>query len=103
MSRRRFPPPSPAFNHALIDIGHRSAGFEISGARAADALNAGCPLDLSARAFPTGTATRTLLGKAEIVLLRTDDAPAYRLECARSFARYVDAFLADAAREFVGR
>jgi len=31
------------------------------------AINGGCALDLSTVAFPAGTATRTLLGKAEIV------------------------------------
>jgi sarcosine oxidase, subunit gamma len=83
--------------HALVDIGHRHVAFAISGRRAADALNAGCPLDLAAASFPTGSATRTLLGKAEIVLLRLDDAPTFRVECWRSFAPYVHAFLSEAA------
>jgi sarcosine oxidase subunit gamma len=91
------------YDHAIFDIGHRHAGFELSGPRAADVLNAGCPLDLTPRRFPTGSATRTLLGKAEIVLMRMDGAPTFRLECARSLARYVDEFLAEAAREFVSR
>jgi sarcosine oxidase, subunit gamma len=83
--------------HALVDVGHRQVAFEIAGRHAADALNAGCPLDLAATAFPTGSATRTLLGKAEIVLLRLDDAPTFRVECWRSFAPYVHAFLSEAA------
>jgi sarcosine oxidase subunit gamma len=83
--------------HALVDIGHRNVAFEISGRHSADALNAGCPLDLAAPSFPTGSATRTLLGKAEIVLLRLDDAPTFRVECWRSFAPYVYAFLTEAA------
>jgi sarcosine oxidase subunit gamma len=41
--------------------------------------------------------TRTLLGKAEIVLWRIG-AAAFRLEVWRSFAPYVSAFLAEAAR-----
>ena len=83
--------------HALVDIGHRNVAFETSGRHSADALNAGCPLDLAAPSFPTGSATRTLLGKAEIVLLRLDDAPTFRVECWRSFAPYVYAFLTEAA------
>jgi sarcosine oxidase subunit gamma len=83
--------------HALVDVGHRQVAFEIEGRHAADVLNAGCPLDLSAAAFPTGSATRTLLGKAEIVLLRLDDVPTFRVECWRSFASYVHAFLSEAA------
>lgn len=86
--------------YSLVDIGHRNVGIAVSGPRAADVLNAGCPLDLDAKAFPTGSATRTLLGKAEIVLMRTDDAPTYRVECWRSFSTYVWDFLAEAAREF---
>jgi sarcosine oxidase subunit gamma len=87
-------------HHACVDISHRNVGFELSGPHAGAVLNAGCPLDLSADAFPSGAATRTLLGKAEIVLLRLDDAPRYRIECWRSFGRYVHDFLLAAAAEF---
>jgi sarcosine oxidase subunit gamma len=86
--------------YALVDIGHRNVAIEVSGRHAPEVLNSGCPLDLTAAAFPTGTATRTLLGKAEIVLMRIDDAPTFRIECWRSFAGYVSTFLAEAAREF---
>lgn len=86
--------------HALIDIGHRNVAFSVGGPHAADILNAGCPLDLSEAAFPPGMATRTLLGKAEIVLMRPGGEPSFRVECWRSFARYVYGFLTEAAREF---
>jgi sarcosine oxidase subunit gamma len=86
--------------YALVNIGHRDTAVEVSGRHAADVLNAGCPLDLARNAFPAGSATRTLLGKAEIVLVRAADAPTYRIECGRSFARYVNEFLLEAAREF---
>jgi sarcosine oxidase subunit gamma len=86
--------------HALVDIGHRHAAIEVKGPHAADILNAGCPLDLFEAGFPTGSATRTLLGKAEIILARHDDAPTYRVECWRSFATYVHDFLVEAARDF---
>ena len=56
--------------HALVDVSHRNVAFEIAGPQASAALNAGCPLDLGDAAFPAGTATRTLLGKAEVVLIR---------------------------------
>ena len=86
--------------HSLVDISHRHVAFEMSGPNAADILNNGCPLDLADAAFPAGTATRTLLGKCEIVLMRIDDRPVYRVECWRSFAGYVRDFLATAAMEF---
>ena len=82
--------------HALVDIGHRNAALELSGAAAAQVLNAGCPLDLEAAAFPQGMATRTLLGRIEIVLMR-EDAQRWRLECGRSFAPYARDFLREAA------
>ncbi|MEZ5844100.1 MAG: sarcosine oxidase subunit gamma family protein [Hyphomicrobiaceae bacterium] len=87
--------------HAIVDVSHRFASLEIAGTAAEDIVSAGCPLDLDARAFPTGTATRSLLGKAEIVLARTDDRPGFRLEVARSLAAYVWDFLAEAARDVV--
>jgi sarcosine oxidase subunit gamma len=86
--------------HALVDVSHRYAALTVESTHAATVLAAGCPLDLHPQAFTAGTATRTLLGKAEIVLWRPGDAPSYRVECARSFAPYVLAFLREAAREF---
>jgi sarcosine oxidase subunit gamma len=82
--------------YALVDVSHRNVGIDIAGEHAAIALNAGCPLDLGETAFPPGSATRTLLGKAEIVLLRAGTEPKYRVECWRSFADYVHTFLAEA-------
>ena len=87
-------------HHSLVDISHRYAALAVEGAQAHVLLAAGCPLDLHPTTFPAGSATRTLLGKAEIVLWRVHEAPAYRVECARSFAPYVLAFLREAAREF---
>lgn len=92
-------------HHALVDISHRNVALIATGPAAAAVLNTGCPLDLHAERFPPGMATRTLLGKCEILLFRTDvggqgDGPTYRVECWRSFATYVGAFLAESAREF---
>jgi sarcosine oxidase, subunit gamma len=84
---------------ALVDIGHRNAGIEVSGRDAAAILNAGCPIDLADQAFPVGAGTRTLLAKAEILLVRI--APdRYRVECWRSFATYVHGFLQEAALDY---
>ena len=52
------------------------------------------------RRSPSAAATRTLLGKAEVILAKTDDAPSFEIECGRSFAAYVHDFLLEAAREF---
>lgn len=84
--------------HALVDVGHRQCAIELTGTAAAEILNAGCPLDLDAGAFPVGMCTRTVLGRSEIVLWRTA-AGTFRLEVARSFTPYVRAFLREAARD----
>lgn len=86
-------------HYSLVDIGHARVGLALSGARAAALINAGCPLDLSRAAFPTGAATRTLVGKCEVILARTDDQPTLEVECSRSFAAYLHEFLTEAARE----
>jgi len=84
--------------HALVDVGHRQCAIELSGVAAADVLNAGCPLDLDAPAFPVGMCTRTVLAKSEIVLWRVA-ATAFRIEIIRSFVPYVRRFLLEAARD----
>jgi sarcosine oxidase, subunit gamma len=83
--------------HALVDVGHRQAAIGVRGALAAVVLNAGCPLDLDILAFPPGACTRTLFGKAEIVLWRREEG-SFHVEVARSFVPYVAGLLVAAAR-----
>jgi sarcosine oxidase, subunit gamma len=82
--------------YSLVDVGHSRIALAVSGVRAMDVLNSGCPLDLSATAFPTGRATRTLLGKCEVILARTDDTPTFEIECGRSLGAYLHDFLLEA-------
>ncbi|MBZ9677465.1 sarcosine oxidase subunit gamma [Mesorhizobium sp. ES1-1] len=84
--------------HSAVGISHRNVAIAVTGAGAAATINAGCPQDLSLDAFPVGAASRTILGKAEIVLLRNgpDD---FRVECWRSFSDYVFTFLSEGARD----
>jgi sarcosine oxidase subunit gamma len=77
-----------------VDVSHRNAGFHLSGPRAAEVLNVGCPLPLDLAAFPVGKCTRTLFGKAEIVLWRVGGS-AFRIEVWRSFASYLAGLVAD--------
>ncbi len=84
--------------HSLVDVSHRQIALELSGPNAATILNAGCPLDLHLTSFPVGMCTRTVLGKADIVLLRTG-AESFHIEVWRSFAAYLTRYLAEAARE----
>jgi heterotetrameric sarcosine oxidase gamma subunit len=83
-----------------VDVSHRDTALAVSGPRAAWVINAFCALDLHPAAFPVGMCTRTMLGKAEIVLWRTG-ADTFRVEVARSVAPYVWACLEEARREFL--
>ncbi|MGE0500749.1 MAG: sarcosine oxidase subunit gamma [Rhizobiaceae bacterium] len=82
--------------HSAVGISHRNIGLSVSGAGVEATLSAGCPQDLALAAFPVGAASRTILGKVEIVLFRTG-ADAFRIECWRSFSDYVLDFLEEAA------
>ena len=84
--------------HSAVDVSHRNAGILVTGPRAADALEHGCPRDLSLDAFQIGACARTILGKAEIVLWRGKE-DAFRVEVWRSFAPYAMDFLAEACRD----
>jgi sarcosine oxidase subunit gamma len=84
--------------HSAVGISHRNIAIAVTGTGAVATINAGCPQDLSLDAFPVGAASRTILGKTEIVLLRT--APdAFRVECWRSFSDYVFTFLSEGSRD----
>lgn len=88
-----------AIPHSVVDVSHRNTALVVAGPKAAFVLNHGCPRDLSTAAFPVGTASRTILGKAEIVLWRTAEET-FRIEVWRSFAPYVADFLDEARKEF---
>jgi sarcosine oxidase subunit gamma len=84
--------------HSLVEISDRNVGLLLDGPGSEDMLNTGCPLDLDIAAFPAGMCTRTLFGKAEIVLWRT--APhVFHIEVMRSFLPYVTGFLDLAVRD----
>lgn len=85
--------------HALVDVSHAQAGVRLSGDRVSDVLNAGCPLDLGLAAFPVQMATRTLLGKAQVLLMR-EGPDHFLVETARSHIDYVRQFIRLAAREY---
>lgn len=85
--------------HSLVDVSHRQIALQVSGPHASAILNAGCPLDLDPAEFPPGMCTRTLLGKADIVLWRTAAAE-YHLEVWRSFSDYVLGWLLEAGQDF---
>ena len=84
---------------SLVDVSHRSVSIPVAGLHAVEMLNAFVALDLAEAAFPVGMCTRTLFGKAEVILWRTG-VDAFRLDVWRSFAPYVLGCLGEAGREF---
>lgn len=87
--------------HALVDISQRQLAFAVHGPHAALLLNAQCPLDLALQAFPVDMCTRSVYGKAEVVLWRTAE-DRFHVEVWRSFADYVLTLLRTVARELPG-
>ncbi|MEN0000681.1 MAG: sarcosine oxidase subunit gamma [Pseudomonadota bacterium] len=82
---------------SAVDISHRNTGIVVEGLSARDVINAGCPRDLSAQAFPVGACARTVFGKAEVLLYRERE-DRYRIEVWRSFSDYVFTHLETAGR-----
>ncbi|AYG67325.1 MULTISPECIES: sarcosine oxidase subunit gamma [unclassified Rhizobium] len=84
--------------HSATDVSHRNTAVIVSGPGAEATLAAGCPQDVSLSAFPVGACSRTLLGKAEVVVLRLDQET-FRVEVWRSFSDYAFGLLAEGAED----
>jgi sarcosine oxidase, subunit gamma len=82
--------------HSLVNVGHRETGIEISGAGAAFALQSAIAFDVEA--MPVGSGCRTLIDKAQIILLR-EAANRFRIEVWHSFADHVWHLLQTISRE----
>jgi heterotetrameric sarcosine oxidase gamma subunit len=76
----------------ITDVSWRTRALEISGPMASWCLNGFCALDLDPRSFPVGMCTRTVLGKAEVVLWRIA-ADLFHVHAGRSVFPYVWACL----------
>ena len=85
---------------AVVDVSHTRAVIELSGAHARSVLQKGCHLDLHPSRFAAGSVAQSKFARCHVLLHQTDDAPAYDLYVHRSFARYLWAWLEDAAAEF---
>lgn len=77
-----------ALPHSLVDVSHRQTAIVVAGPRVEAHLATICALDLSLESFPVGMCTRTLMGKAEVVLWRMSQT-AFHLEVWRSFSPYL--------------
>jgi len=81
---------------AITEVSERSVCLIVEGARAAEVIAAGCPLDLDR--FAPGRATRTVFETVEIILLRTGE-DRFEVEVWRSFAPWLRTALETAAAQ----
>lgn len=72
---------------ALFDVSASRVAYVVDGARAADVLSAGCPLDFHPRAFGAGQCRQSLYGRVPALFYRHGEAPGCTMLVARSFAR----------------
>ncbi len=82
--------------HSLVDTSHRDVGIELRGPAAELALSACCTLDLAS--MPAGSVTRTILDKAQVVLVKHGPEH-YRIDVWQSFANHVWGLLEAVSRE----
>jgi len=82
---------------SVVDISHRNVAFTLRGPLGVTLLNAGCPLDMSLKAFPVGKCARTVYEHAEIIILREDEEQ-FHVETWRSFAPYLATYFSAVAR-----
>ena len=83
-------------HHMTVDVSDARAVLKLSGARVAEVLAKGAPLDLSA--FAIGMARRTHIGGIAVAFWRRSDEE-WEIVCLRSFARHLFDWLAQTSRE----
>ena len=84
--------------HSLVDVSERNRALIISGPKAAWLLNSQVFLDFDDTTFPIGTVTRTIFGKADIILWRQAE-DIFVIEAWRSFMPYAIELLQEDSRE----
>ncbi|MEO8564821.1 MAG: sarcosine oxidase subunit gamma family protein [Betaproteobacteria bacterium] len=72
---------------ALFDVSASRVAYVVDGARAADVLAAGCPLDFDRRVFSAGQCRQSLYGRVPALFYHHGKPPAWTVLVARSFAR----------------
>ncbi|MFC6081140.1 2Fe-2S iron-sulfur cluster-binding protein [Sphaerisporangium aureirubrum] len=91
-------PPTRSPDAAVTDVSAQRTTLVVAGADARNLLSHGCALDLHPSAFPPGACAQTTLARAQVVLLARDHDEFWILVRA-SFARYLTAWLTDAATD----
>jgi sarcosine oxidase, subunit gamma len=85
---------------ALFDVSASRVAWTVAGTHAATVLAKGCPLDFHPRAFAAGTCAQSVLGQVNALFVRPDEAPAFTVMVARSFARDVWHALCESSAQY---
>jgi sarcosine oxidase subunit gamma len=92
----RYAPRVAADGLAIVDLSDGIVSLDVRGTAVREVLSAGCGLDLHPQRFPPGRCARTRLGHIAVVVECLDEH-CFELHVARSQARYLTGWLADAA------
>lgn len=84
-------------HHMAVDVSDARAVLALGGARVAEVLAKGAPIDLSPDAFSVGTARRTHIGGIAVAFWRKTEED-WEIVCLRSFARHLFDWLAQTSR-----
>ena len=84
----------------VVDVSDARAVIGLTGPRARNVLEKGCPLDLHSRVFGAGRSTRTIVARVQIILHQVTEVPDYDIYVQRSLAEYLWAWLEDARHEY---
>lgn len=87
---------------AIVDVSANRTVLEVSGPRAREVLEKGCPVDLHPRVLLDDTAVTTTLARVPVLLWKVDRTT-FRVLPRASFAPYVATWLLDAMQEFAPR
>jgi sarcosine oxidase, subunit gamma len=92
----RHAPHAAADGLAVVDLSDGIVALDVRGPAVREVLSAGCGLDLHPQRFPPGRCARTRLGHVAVVVECLNEH-CFELYVARSQARYLSGWLADAA------
>lgn len=84
---------------SVVDVSHSYTGLVLTGTKAREVLDKGCPLDLHPRSFAEGDCAQTLVAQSR-ALLRATAPNTIEIWVRNSFARYLASWLIDAMSEF---
>jgi sarcosine oxidase subunit gamma len=82
---------------AITDVSAGRTTIELFGPCARETLEAVCAIDLHPRSFGPSQCAQTIVARVSVILSQVSKEPRYRVLVRSSFARYMAAWLVDAA------